>query len=209
MKNIAKILLDIKAVSLSPDEPFIWASGIKSPIYCDNRLILSFPKQREEVESSLLKMIKNEFEKVEYLMGTATAGIPHAAILADKMGLPMGFVRGSSKDHGKKNQIEGKLIPGAKVVVVEDLFSTGGSSIDAALALREAGFEVLGIISIFTYELQEAEENFSKHGMKHVSLTTYDELTELALNCGYINESQLKKLAQWKTDPKDESWMNN
>lgn len=209
MKNIAKILLDIKAVSLSPDEPFIWASGIKSPIYCDNRLVLSYPKQRDEVENALVKMIRNEFEEVEYLMGTATAGIPHAAIIADKMGLPMGFVRGSSKDHGKKNQIEGKLVPGAKVVVVEDLFSTGGSSIDAALALREAGFDVLGIISIFTYELSAAAENFSQHDIKYVSLTTYDELTELALHCSYINEMQLKKLSEWKKDPKDERWMKN
>ncbi|MDO5715444.1 MAG: orotate phosphoribosyltransferase [Tissierellia bacterium] len=207
MKNIAKILLDIEAVSLSPDEPFIWASGIKSPIYCDNRLILSHPKQREEVENSLVQLIKNEFEEVEYIMGTATAGIPHGAIVAHKMNLPMGFVRSSSKDHGKQNQIEGKIIKDAKVVVLEDLISTGGSAIDSALALRKAGFQVLGIASIFTYQLPQAKENFKKADLRYVSLSNYDELTELALNCNYINENQMKKLSKWKRNPQDENWM--
>lgn len=208
MENIAKILLDIKAVALSPDEPFTWASGIKSPIYCDNRLILSFPKERNVVEDSLYKMIKEEYSQVEYIMGTATAGIPHGALVAERLNLPMGFVRSSKKDHGKQNQIEGKIIKGAKVVVVEDLFSTGGSSIDTAVALEEAGFEVLGIVSIFTYNLPVAEENFRKHNLKHSSLTNYEELTKYAKEINYINETQLEKLSKWRENPQDESWMS-
>lgn len=208
MENIAKILLDIKAVALSPDEPFTWASGIKSPIYCDNRLILSFPKERNVVEDSLYKMIKEEYSQVEYIMGTATAGIPHGALVAERLNLPMGFVRSSKKDHGKQNQIEGKIIKGAKVVVVEDLFSTGGSSIDTAVALEEAGFQVLGIVSIFTYNLPVAEENFRKHNLKHSSLTNYEELTKYAKEINYINETQLEKLSKWRENPQDESWMS-
>lgn len=208
MKKIAKILLDIKAVALSPDEPFTWASGIKSPIYCDNRLILSYPEERDTVENALAEMIKNEYSDAEYIMGTATAGIPHGALVAERLNLPMGFVRSSKKDHGKQNQIEGKIEKGAKVVVVEDLFSTGGSSIDVALALEEAGFEVLGIVSIFTYNLPAADENFKKHNLSHVSLTNYEELTEYAKEINYISESQLKKLAEWRKNPEDESWMN-
>lgn len=208
MENIAKILLDIKAVALSPDEPFTWASGIKSPIYCDNRLILSFPKERNVVEDSLYKMIKEEYSQVEYIMGTAAAGIPHGALVAERLNLPMGFVRSSKKDHGKQNQIEGKIIKGAKVVVVEDLFSTGGSSIDTAVALEEAGFEVLGIISIFTYNLPVAEENFRKYNLKHSSLTNYEELTKYAKEINYINETQLEKLSKWRENPQDESWMS-
>lgn len=208
MKEIAKILLDIKAVALSPDEPFTWASGIKSPIYCDNRLILSYPEERDTVENALAEMIKNEYSDAEYIMGTATAGIPHGALVAERLNLPMGFVRSSKKDHGKQNQIEGKIEKGAKVVVVEDLFSTGGSSIDVALALEEAGFEVLGIVSIFTYNLPAADENFKKHNLSHVSLTNYEELTEYAKEINYISESQLKKLTEWRKNPEDESWMN-
>lgn len=208
MENIAKILLDIKAVALSPDEPFTWASGIKSPIYCDNRLILSFPEERNVVEDSLYKMIKEEYSQVEYIMGTATAGIPHGALVAERLNLPMGFVRSSKKDHGKQNQIEGKIIKGAKVVVVEDLFSTGGSSIDTAVALEEAGFQVLGIVSIFTYNLPVAEENFRKHNLKHSSLTNYEELTKYAKEINYINETQLEKLSKWRENPQDESWMS-
>ncbi len=208
MENIAKILLDIKAVALSPDEPFTWASGIKSPIYCDNRLILSFPKERNVVEDSLYKMIKEEYSQVEYIMGTAAAGIPHGALVAERLNLPMGFVRSSKKDHGKQNQIEGKIIKGAKVVVVEDLFSTGGSSIDTAVALEEAGFEVLGIVSIFTYNLPVAEENFRKYNLKHSSLTNYEELTKYAKEINYINETQLEKLSKWRENPQDESWMS-
>lgn len=208
MENIAKILLDIKAVALSPDEPFTWASGIKSPIYCDNRLILSFPEERNVVEDSLYKMIKEEYSQVEYIMGTAAAGIPHGALVAERLNLPMGFVRSSKKDHGKQNQIEGKIIKGAKVVVVEDLFSTGGSSIDTAVALEEAGFQVLGIVSIFTYNLPVAEENFRKHNLKHSSLTNYEELTKYAKEINYINETQLEKLSKWRENPQDESWMS-
>ncbi len=208
MRNIAKILLDIKAVTLSPDKPYIWASGIKSPIYCDNRLILSYPRERTEVESSLVKLIKNEYEDVEYIMGTATAGIGHSAIVADNMNLPMGFVRSKGKDHGKQNKIEGVIIQGAKVVVVEDLFSTGASSIEAALSLIEAGFDVIGIVSIFTYNLKDAEENFKKYNLKHSSLTNYDELIELAGDLSYINTEDIEKLSKWKENPKDESWLN-
>lgn len=208
MKNISKILLDIKAVALSPDEPFTWASGIKSPIYCDNRLILSYPEERKIVEDALTDLIKEEYKDAEYIMGTATAGIPHAALIAERLHLPMGFVRSSKKDHGKQNQIEGKIVKGSKVVVIEDLFSTGGSSIDVAVALEEAGFEVLGIVSIFTYNLPIARENFEKHNLKYNSLTNYEELTEYAKEINYIDDKQLKKLSQWRVDPNDSSWMN-
>lgn len=207
MKNIAKILLDIEAVTLSPDEPYIWASGIKAPIYCDNRLILSFPEERDEVEEALKEMIVEKFKDVEYIMGTATAGISHAAIVADKLNLPMGFVRTSKKDHGKQNKIEGKIRKGAKVVVVEDLFSTGGSSIEVALALREAGFDVLGIVSIFTYNLKAAEENFTSNNIEYHSLTNMEELAEVAGEINYINDAQIEKLLKWKEDPNDESWL--
>ncbi|MBP2024665.1 orotate phosphoribosyltransferase [Peptoniphilus stercorisuis] len=208
MKNISKILLDIKAVALSPDEPFTWASGIKSPIYCDNRLILSYPEERKIVEDSLTNHIKEEYEDVEYIMGTATAGIPHAALIAERLNLPMGFVRSSKKDHGKQNKIEGKIVKGAKVVVIEDLFSTGGSSIDVAIALEEVGFEVLGIVSIFTYNLPEAHENFKKHNLKYSSLTNYEELTEYAKEINYIDDKQLNKLSKWRVNPNDSSWMS-
>lgn len=208
MKEIAKILLDLKAVSLSPKSPYTWASGIKSPIYCDNRLTLSFPKERNIIEEELKNLIEDKFPEVEYLMGTATAGIPHAAIIADKMQLPMGFVRSSNKDHGKGNKIEGKIIEGAKVVVIEDLFSTGGSSIKAANALMEAGFEVLGVCGIFSYNLDECVKNFEENNLKFYSLTNYDELLDIALKIDYIEHSDLEKLQAWKKDIKDESWIN-
>lgn len=208
MKEIAKILLDLKAVSLSPKSPYTWASGIKSPIYCDNRLTLSFPKERNIIEEELKNLIEDKFPEVEYLMGTATAGIPHAAIIADKMQLPMGFVRSSNKDHGKGNKIEGKIIEGAKVVVIEDLFSTGGSSIKAANALMEAGFEVLGVCGIFSYNLDECVKNFEENNLKFYSLTNYDELLDIALKIEYIEHSDLEKLQAWKKDIKDESWIN-
>lgn len=207
MKEIAKILLDISAVSLRPNEPYTWASGIKSPIYCDNRLILSYPKEREIVERELTNLIKKEFCDVEYIMGTATAGIPHGAIVATNLNLPMGFVRSSNKDHGKGNKIEGKIIKGAKVVVVEDLFSTGGSSINAALALREEGFDVIGIVSIFTYNLKKAEDNFKLNNLKYVSLTNFNELAEVASDENYIEKEDIKKLLKWKENPNDESWI--
>lgn len=208
MREIAKILLKLKAVTLSPEDPYTWASGIKSPIYCDNRLTLSFPEDRSLVEKGLVDLIKKEYPEVEYIMGTATAGIPHAAIIADKMGLPMGFVRSSNKDHGKQNKIEGARIEGAKVVVIEDLFSTGGSSIEAAKALEEVGYEVLGIVSIFTYNMKNAEENFKAAGFKHHSLTNFDELIEVAHEMDYIKESEIEKLKLFRDNPKDSSWMN-
>lgn len=208
MREIAKILLKLKAVTLSPEDPYTWASGIKSPIYCDNRLTLSFPEDRSLVEKGLVDLIKEEYPGVQYIMGTATAGIPHAAIIADKMGLPMGFVRSSNKDHGKQNKIEGARIEGAKVVVIEDLFSTGGSSIEAAKALEEVGYEVLGIVSIFTYNMKNAEENFKAAGFKHHSLTNFDELIEVAHEMDYIKESEIEKLKLFMDNPKDSSWMN-
>lgn len=208
MKEIAKILLDLKAVSLSPKAPYTWASGIKSPIYCDNRLTLSFPKERKIIEEELKILIEEKFQEVEYLMGTATAGIPHAAIVADKMNLPMGFVRSSNKDHGKGNKIEGKIVEGSKVVVIEDLFSTGGSSIKAANALKEAGFEVLGVCGIFSYNLDECKKNFEDNKLPFYSLTNYDELLDIALQIDYIEHDDLEKLRAWKKDIKDESWIN-
>lgn len=208
MREIAKILLKLKAVTLSPEDPYTWASGIKSPIYCDNRLTLSYPEDRSTVEKGLVDLIKNQYPEVQYIMGTATAGIPHAAIIADKMGLPMGFVRSSNKDHGKQNKIEGARIEGAKVVVIEDLFSTGGSSIEAAKALEEVGYEVLGIVSIFTYNMKNAEENFKAAGFKHHSLTNFDELIEVAHEMDYIKESEIEKLKLFRDNPKDSSWMN-
>lgn len=208
MREIAKILLKLKAVTLSPEDPYTWASGIKSPIYCDNRLTLSYPEERSQVEKGLVDLIKKEYPEVEYIMGTATAGIPHAAIIADAMELPMGFVRSSNKDHGKQNKIEGAKIEGAKVVVIEDLFSTGGSSIEAAKALEEVGYQVLGIVSIFTYNMKNAEENFEVAGFKHNSLTTFDELIEVAHEMDYIKESEIEKLKLFRDNPKDSSWMN-
>lgn len=208
MREIAKILLKLKAVTLSPEDPYTWASGIKSPIYCDNRLTLSYPEDRSTVEKGLVDLIKEEYPEVEYIMGTATAGIPHAAIIADKMGLPMGFVRSSNKDHGKQNKIEGAKIEGAKVVVIEDLFSTGGSSIEAAKALEEVGYKVLGIVSIFTYNMKNAEENFKAAGFNHHSLTNFDELIEVAHEMDYIKESEIEKLKLFRDNPKDSSWMN-
>lgn len=208
MKNIAKILLDIKAVTLSPDDPYTWASGIKSPIYCDNRLILSYPEERKIVEDSLSEIIKNKFSDVNYIMGTATAGISHAALIAERLNLPMGYVRSSNKDHGKQNKIEGKKIDGAKVVVIEDLFSTAGSSIEAAKALESEGYEVLGIISIFTYNLDSAKENFERENYAHDSLTNLDELIEIAVETNYITKEQSVKLKNFQKNPNDSSWMN-
>ncbi len=206
MKEISKILLDIEAVSLSPSEPFTWASGIKSPIYCDNRLTLSYPEERRVVENGLTKLIEDNYPEAEYIMGTATAGIPHAALIAENLKLPMGFVRSSNKDHGKQNKIEGKIIKGAKVVVIEDLISTGGSSIEAAKALEEAGFEVLAIVAIFSYNLESAKENFKdKYELK--TLTNFEELAEVAAENGIIKEEDILKLNKWRQNPKDESWI--
>lgn len=205
-QKIAKALLEIGAVFLRPDEPFTWASGIKSPIYCDNRLILTAPDVRDEVEKALAQTIKTHYADVEGLMGTATAGIAHAAIAASIMGLPMGYVRGGSKDHGRQNRIEGRLQAGQKVVVVEDLISTAGSSIEAVEALREAGADVLGIASIFTYGMQRGVDNLAKAGVKNVSLSNFDVLIRVAASYGYIKDSDVERLLRFRNNPSDESW---
>ena len=207
-KLIAKDLLDIKAVFLRPNEPFTWASGIKSPIYCDNRLTLSYPTVRTHVEEGLAKLIKENYPEVECLMGTATAGIAHAALAADILELPMGYVRGGAKSHGRNNQIEGLVKPGMKVVVVEDLISTGGSSLECVDALREAGCEVLGMVAIFTYLLPKATVNFEAKNCSFRTLTNYDTLVEVAVENNYIAPQDLEKLKAWKVNPADESWMS-
>ena len=204
---IAKDLLDIKAVFLRPNEPFTWASGIKSPIYCDNRLTLSYPNVRKDIENGLAKLIKDNFQDANCLMGTATAGIAHAALVADILDLPMGYVRGGAKSHGRNNRIEGKVEPGMKVVVVEDLISTGGSSLECVEALREAGCEVIGLIAIFTYGLPKATTNFEAANCKYATLTDYDTLIEVAKQNNYIKDVDMEKLKAWKKDPNDESWM--
>ena len=208
MGNIEKNLLKIKAVFLRPDEPFTWASGIKSPIYCDNRLILSYPMVRQIVELEIAKKIKKEFPGVEILMGTATAGIAHAALAANNLDLPMGYVRSSAKSHGRENKIEGYYKEGQKVVVVEDLISTGVSSIECVNALREAKLDVLGVVSIFTYNLEEGFKNFEAANCRYVSIANYDDLIKEAVEGKYIKEADLEKLKAWKVDPHDESWIN-
>lgn len=208
MKEIAKILLKLKAVSLQPENPFTWASGIKSPIYCDNRLTLSYPEERKVVEKAMAEEIKKNFPDCEMLMGTATAGIPHAAIVADYLNLPMGFVRGKAKDHGKENRIEGKLTPGMKVVVVEDLISTGGSSLEVVNHLRECGADVIGLIAIFTYGMKKADKAIEEAKVKTVTLSNYNELLEAAVEENYIDEKTIDKLKAFMANPSDESWMN-
>lgn len=207
-KEIAKKLLEIKAVFLSPNKPFTWASGIKSPIYCDNRLTLSYPSVRHIVEMGLANTIRNNFNDVEMLMGTATAGIAHAALVSEILDLPMGYVRGSAKGHGRTNQIEGKITKGMKVVVVEDLISTGGSVLDVVDVLTEAGVEVLGVVAIFSYGLEVAIDIFAKRDVKLCTLSNYDSLIEVALKEGYVDEKDIDALKKWKINPKDESWMN-
>lgn len=206
-KKVAEILLDIKAVALRPEEPFTWASGIKSPIYCDNRLILSYPKERDAVKEAMVALIKKEYPEVEVIMGTATAGIPMAALAADVMGIPMGYVRSDAKKHGKQNQIEGRLSPGQKVVIVEDLISTGGSVKAVVDALREAGAEILGVAAIFTYGLPDSFKNFEEMGVAFKTLSNYDVLIEAALEKNYIQAGSLEKLRTWKKDPRNEDWM--
>ena len=208
-KQIAGALLSIGAVFLRPEEPFTWASGIKSPIYCDNRLTLTAPEVRDQVENGLMEVIRREYPDVEVLMGTSTAGIAHAAIVAHMMHLPMGYVRGGNKDHGRQNRIEGKLEKGQKVVVVEDLISTGGSVIDVVEALREAGAEVLGIASIFTYGMQKGLDRLAAAGVKNVSLSNFDVLAEVAAEKGYIRPEQVERLIRFRNNPGDESWMHN
>ncbi|SHI75026.1 orotate phosphoribosyltransferase [Lutispora thermophila] len=205
--KIAKDLLKIKAVFLRPNEPFIWASGIKSPIYCDNRLTLSDPEVRMDVETGLANIIKTHYPEAEVLMGTSTAGIAHAAITAHLLNLPMGYVRSSAKDHGRKNKIEGKLIPGQKVVVVEDLISTGGSAIEVVNVLKEAGAEILGIASIFTYGMKESMDKLSKANVKNISLTDFDTIVEVAAKEKYIEEDDIKRLLSFRDNPSDESWI--
>ena len=208
-KQIAGALLSIGAVFLRPEEPFTWASGIKSPIYCDNRLTLTAPEVRDQVENGLMEVIRREYPDVEVLMGTSTAGIAHAAIVAHMMHLPMGYVRGGNKDHGRQNRIEGKLEKGQKVVVVEDLISTGGSVIDVVEALREAGAAVLGIASIFTYGMQKGLDRLAAAGVKNVSLSNFDVLVQVAAEKGYIRPEQVERLIRFRNNPSDESWMHN
>ena len=207
-KKIAKRLLEIKAVFLSPNEPFTWASGIKSPIYCDNRLTLSYPEIRTEIETGIAEIVKAKYPECQALAGTSTAGIAHAAIAAHILGMPMAYVRGSAKDHGRNNQIEGRLEPGTKVVVVEDLISTGGSCIDVVNVLREAGVEVLGIVSIFTYGLQKGLDRLAAANVENTSLSNYDALVAVAAETGYIKEADIKKLQAFRANPSDASWMS-
>ena len=204
---IAKDLLSIRAVFFRPNEPFTWASGIKSPIYCDNRLTLTDVKVRTDVEEGLAELIRENYPEVEVLMGTSTAGIAHAAITGHLMGLPMGYVRSGNKDHGRQNQIEGKLEAGQKVVVVEDLISTGGSVIEVVNVLREAGAEVLGIVSIFTYGLQKGIDRLAAANVKNISLCDFDTIAKIAADEGYIAESDIARLLAFRANPSDESWI--
>ena len=206
-RRIAEDLLSIRAVFFRPDEPFTWASGIKSPVYCDNRLILPAPDVRTEVETALMQTSRREYPDAEVLMGTSTAGIAHAAITAQMMGLPMGYVRSSSKDHGRQNQIEGRLEKGQKVVVVEDLISTGGSVLEVVNVLREAGAEVLGIVSIFTYGMKKGLERLAAAKVRNVSLTNFDVIAQVAAEQKYIKPEDVARLLQFRNDPSDESWI--
>lgn len=204
---IAKDLLKIKAVFFRPEEPFTWASGIKSPVYCDNRLALTAPEVRNDVENGLAQLIKENYPDCEVLMGTSTAGIAHAAIVGHIMGMPMGYVRSGAKDHGRQNQIEGRLEKGQKVVVVEDLISTGGSVLEVVNVLRDAGADVLGIVSIFTYGMQKGIDRLKEANVKNISLTNFDEIAVVAANEGYIKQEDIKKLIAFRDNPSDESWI--
>ena len=205
-EKVAAELLRIKAVFLRPDEPFTWASGIKSPIYCDNRLILTAPEARNVVENAIADAVKSLYPEAEVLMGTSTAGIAHAAIAAHILGMPMGYVRGSAKDHGRGNRIEGRLEKGQKVVVIEDLISTGGSCIDVVEALRESGAEVLGVVSIFTYGMKKGLERLAAAGVENHSLSNFDTLVKVAVEEGYIRPADEKRLKLFMANPSDESW---
>ncbi len=204
---IAQDLLKIQAVFLRPEEPFTWASGIKSPVYCDNRLTLTAPEVRNDVENGLTELIKTHFPEAEVLMGTSTAGIAHAAICGHLMGLPMGYVRSGNKDHGRQNRIEGKLLPGQKVVVVEDLISTGGSVIEVVDALREAGANVLGVVSIFTYGMQKGIDRLNAANVINHSLTDFDAVCQVAAKIGYIKPEDIDRLIAFRNNPSDESWI--
>ena len=206
-KKIAKDLLKIRAVFFRPDEPFTWASGIKSPVYCDNRLTLTAPEVRMDVENGLAELIRNHYPEAEVLMGTSTAGIAHAAITAHILNMPMGYVRSGAKDHGRQNQIEGRLEKGQKVVVVEDLISTGGSVIEVVNVLREAGAEVLGVVSIFTYGMKKGLERLAEAEVKNISLTNFDVVAEAAAEEGYIAPEDVERLIAFRNNPSDESWI--
>ena len=206
-KKIAKDLLKIKAVFFRPDEPFTWASGIKSPVYCDNRLTLTAPEVRLDVEEGLAELIKTHYPEAEVLMGTSTAGIAHAAITAHILNMPMGYVRSGAKDHGRQNQIEGRLEKGQKVVVVEDLISTGGSVIEVVNVLREAGAEVLGVVSIFTYGMKKGLERLAEAQVKNISLTNFDVVAQTAAEEGYIAPEDVERLIAFRNNPSDESWI--
>lgn len=206
-KKIAKDLLKIKAVFFRPDEPFTWASGIKSPVYCDNRLTLTAPEVRLDVEQGLAQLIKENYPEAEVLMGTSTAGIAHAAITAHLLNMPMGYVRSGAKDHGRQNQIEGRLEPGQKVVVVEDLISTGGSVLEVVDVLRQAGADVLGVVSIFTYGMKKGLERLADANVKNVSLTNFDVVAEAAAEEGYIKPEDVQRLIAFRNNPSDESWI--
>jgi orotate phosphoribosyltransferase len=205
-RKVAEELLKIEAVFLRPDDPFTWASGIKSPIYCDNRLILTAPEARDIVEHAIADTVKAQYPEAEVLMGTSTAGIAHAAIAADILDLPMGYVRGAAKDHGRTNRIEGKLTPGEKVVIIEDLISTAGSCIETAEALREAGAEVLGVVSIFTYGMQKGLDRLAEANLTNTSLSDLDTLVEVAAENGYIKEEDKARLIRFRNAPNDPSW---
>ncbi|MDO4746108.1 MAG: orotate phosphoribosyltransferase [Bacillota bacterium] len=206
-KEIAKGLLEIEAVFLRPDDPFTWASGIKSPIYCDNRLILTAPEMRTKVENAIADTVKAHYPDAEVLMGTSTAGIAHAAIAGHILDIPMGYVRSGAKDHGRNNRIEGRLEKGQKVVVIEDLISTGGSVIDVVEALREAGAEVLGVVSIFTYGMKKGLERLAAADVKNVSLSDFDAVAEVAAETGYIKQEDIARLMAFRDNPQDESWI--
>lgn len=205
-EQIAKDLLSIEAVSLSPDEPFTWASGLKSPIYCDNRVTMSYPEVRRAIAQGLAAKIKEEFPNVEVIAGTATAGIPHAAWVAEILDLPMVYIRSKAKDHGRGNQIEGRITEGQKMVVIEDLISTGGSVLEAAAAAKREGADVLGVAAIFTYELAKGKKNFEEANTPLVTLTNYSTLIESALQENYINQEQLELLKKWRKYP--ENWLS-
>ncbi len=205
-KKIAKALLSIRAVFLRPDDPFTWASGIKSPVYCDNRLTLGYPDVRKKIEEGIAETVKNYYPEAQALMGTSTAGIAHAAIAAWLLGLPMGYVRGAAKDHGRNNRIEGRIEPGMKVVVIEDLISTAGSCVDTVEALREAGADVLGVVSIFTYGMQKGIDRLAKANVENHSLTNFDTLIEVAAEEGYVKEDQLPMLRKFISSPAD--WLS-
>ena len=206
---VAKRLLEIKAVFLRPDEPFTWASGIKSPIYCDNRLVLTSVEARNDVEKAIAETVKEKFPEAEVLMGTSTAGIAHAAIAAHLLQMPMGYVRSGAKDHGRQNQIEGRLNKGDKVVVIEDLISTGGSCIEVVNVLREAGAEVLGIVSIFTYGMKKGLDRLAEANVVNYSLTDFDTVVKTAVKENYVNASDEERLIKFRNNPSDESWIGN